>query len=230
MYARHTSFEALAALIRSALSFCSFPCVSHTFSCLSLCLPLCLPLQHEFCGPCWNGYLSSKVLDGQVLKLRCPHAHPSPCARLLSAEEVRRRLATADMRTRYDRLAELARVAQDPSLRWCTTPNCESVLRGGSASQPHLQCAKCSAELCFRCGQRWHPGVECAAASAASLSQLLSGPALGSPSHPDQIKSCPNCSMGIVRASGCNFLRCSRCSFEFCWLCLGEYSDSHFAC
>ena len=200
-----------------------------TYMCVCVML---LHLQHAFCSHCWNGYLSSKVLDGAVISLRCPHANPSPCSRVLDAVEVKERLSTPAMREQYDRLAALARVAQDPTVRWCPTPNCETVLRGGSSSQPHLACTKCHAELCFKCSERWHPGVSCADASAASLSHLLAAapPGADSTSHPDEIKRCPNCSMGIIRASGCNFLRCSRCGFEFCWICLSEYTEAHFAC
>jgi hypothetical protein len=163
------------------------------------------------------------------LEIRCPHMHPSACSRELDPDEIKRRLVVPAMRLQYDRLAELARVAKDPSVRWCPTPNCETILRGGSNAEPHLTCAKCKAELCFRCSERWHPGVSCADASAASLSHLLAAPAVGSPSNPDEIKLCPSCGMGIIRATGCNYLRCSRCAFEFCWLCLEEYTDNHFA-
>lgn len=191
---------------------------------------LSTPCHHPFCGPCWNGFLATRVLEGAaVLAIRCPHADPAPCTRLLSAEEVKQRLTSSDLRARYDRQCELARLAQDPSVRWCPTPSCETILRGGSVAQPHLRCDRCRAELCFKCSERWHPHSTCAEASAASLAQLLGGSS-GSLSSTEELKRCPSCSMGIVRSTGCNFLRCSRCDFEFCWLCLGEYSDNHFAC
>jgi len=179
-----------------------------------------------------------KLLDGGVLVIRCPHVHPSPCSRVLDASEVRQRLLTDASRAQYDHLAELARIAQDPSVRWCPTPNCNTILRGGTSDAPHLVCHKCKAELCFRCSQRWHPSMSCADASAASLAELLSSPApssgdasaSGATSSGEAIKSCPSCGMGIVRATGCNYLRCSRCTYEFCWLCMEEYTDHHFAC
>jgi hypothetical protein len=194
--------------------------------------------SHFCCAPCWNGYLGMMLLDGGVLVIRCPHAHPTPCSRVLDAAEVRQRLLTDASRAQYDHLAELARIAQDPSVRWCPSPNCNTLLRGGTSDAPHLVCHKCKAELCFRCSQRWHPSMSCADASAASLAELLSSPApssgdasaSGATSSGEAIKSCPSCGMGIVRATGCNYLRCSRCTYEFCWLCMEEYTDHHFAC
>ncbi len=205
--------------------------VLHSFiaPALTSSLLFLLSLQHACCGPCWNGYLCSKLLDGSVLHIRCPHAHPTPCKRVLDSAEVQRRLLTQLSREQYQRRAELARIAQDPSVRWCPTANCETLLRGGSEEQPHLTCEKCKAELCFHCSERWHPSTSCAEASAASLQQLLGAPSLGATSNAEEIKRCPSCGTGIIREHGCNYLRCSRCTFEFCWLCLSQYSEHHFS-
>lgn len=32
----------------------------------------------------------------------------------------------------------------------------------------------------------------------------------------------------IEKNGGCNHLTCSRCSFEFCWICLSAYTFNHF--
>lgn len=33
-------------------------------------------------------------------------------------------------------------------------------------------------------------------------------------------KPCPNCKTLIEKGQGCMFMHCSRCQFEFCWLCM----------
>ena len=38
-------------------------------------------------------------------------------------------------------------------------------------------------------------------------------------------KSCPNCRKSIEKNQGCNHMTCRLCSNEFCWLCLGKWSD-----
>ena len=46
-----------------------------------------------------------------------------------------------------------------PSLRRCVGVNCEKFLRG-SPENPHLLC-QCGAEVCFNCGDQWHPDQTC---------------------------------------------------------------------
>ena len=43
-----------------------------------------------------------------------------------------------------------------------------------------------------------------------------------------KIKTCPRCMFPIEKNGGCNHLTCSRCHFEFCWICLSAYTFNHF--
>jgi hypothetical protein len=38
----------------------------------------------------------------------------------------------------------------------------------------------------------------------------------------------PKCSVPIEKTGGCNHMTCSKCYYEFCWLCSAEYSFAHF--
>ncbi|XP_068330529.1 probable E3 ubiquitin-protein ligase ARI8 isoform X2 [Pyrus communis] len=41
-------------------------------------------------------------------------------------------------------------------------------------------------------------------------------------------KPCPQCKRPIEKNQGCNHMRCrAPCRFDFCWICLGEWSRSH---
>ena len=42
-------------------------------------------------------------------------------------------------------------------------------------------------------------------------------------------KQCPSCNVIIEKNEGCNQMKCTNCSFEFCWLCLEEYTTEHYS-
>lgn len=35
-------------------------------------------------------------------------------------------------------------------------------------------------------------------------------------------KTCPQCDIIIFKNGGCNIMTCQKCSYEFCWNCLGK--------
>ena len=42
------------------------------------------------------------------------------------------------------------------------------------------------------------------------------------------IKKCPNCGIITEKYEGCNHITCSKCNYQWCWLCNGKYSEDHF--
>lgn len=38
-------------------------------------------------------------------------------------------------------------------------------------------------------------------------------------------KNCPKCQRPIEKNQGCNHMTCQMCKYEFCWLCMGNWSD-----
>ena len=171
---------------------------------------------HSFCRTCWQSYLASKVNDGQVLALHCPS--PS-CPRPLSTKEVLTLLAPP-LHPKFDRFRTNAEIALDPNARWCPTPNCESVMLGGEGRGTRLKCSKCGGLVCFECNERWHEGRTCEQAASSVMAAYKA-------SH--DVKACPQCQATIERSEGCNHMTCTRCKYQFCWLCSRKYGKHHFA-
>ena len=45
-------------------------------------------------------------------------------------------------------------------------------------------------------------------------------------------KKCPNCKSPILKTGGCNYMRCTKCNYEFCWVCSSDWKThgDHFVC
>ena len=42
------------------------------------------------------------------------------------------------------------------------------------------------------------------------------------------IKKCPQCKIIIEKNKGCNHITCTKCGFQWCWLCNEKYDETHF--
>jgi len=43
-------------------------------------------------------------------------------------------------------------------------------------------------------------------------------------------QDCPKCTAPIEKNGGCNHMSCKGCSYQFCWVCLGDWAGSHYNC
>jgi len=241
--------------------------------------------KHQFCVDCWQRYLLSRLQTDLVLHIPCPHRDESACRRELTHDEVMARLMSNHECARYERLVGVARLASDPSVRWCPNPRCARLISSSSSTSSarrtfqrsgRIACSECGTEVCKRCGEVWHPSITCTQAAKQAMKPFMTQTADGCPSSPGtaaasssalpsssvvaaheksssttltapaptsasssndfipssssaMLKRCPCCGMAVIRVAGCNFVRCSYCSAEWCWLCQGSYTDDHFA-
>jgi ariadne-1 len=81
----------------------------------------------------------------------------------------------------------------------------------------------CGSAFCFSCKEEAHRPVDCDtvrrwlvknSAESENLTWILAN-----------TKPCPKCTRPIEKNQGCMHMTCSQCRFEFCWLCLGAWSE-----
>ena len=82
--------------------------------------PVSLDCGHYFCGECWDGYLSSKITDGQVNAVVCPAYQ---CATLVPRDKIEA-LVSPEMARKFLRFDIEAFVEANPLIRWCPAPGC----------------------------------------------------------------------------------------------------------
>ena len=175
-----------------------------------------LGCDHEVCEDCLRDYLENQIMEAKVLDVRCPYAG---CEAVLT-EELIKEIVSEAWFDKFLRFKRNLQVAHMPNARWCPSPTCDHVILYGSMYKPYLRCDKCGTEMCFTCGERWHPHISCAQATDRSYEQWARG---------KNIQLCPQCRRRIEKETGCNHMACASCGYQWCWLCRERYSDMHFS-
>lgn len=153
-------------------------------------------------------------MSGQVLSIVCPQAE---CGAELSGLES---LLSPELLEKFRKFHRNQLLNQEPNIRWCPSPDCETVLRGGSVQAPQLHCDLCGADVCFNCGEPWHGDQTCGQAADSSYATWALG---------KDIQHCPMCRRRIEKEDGCNHMQCPGCAYQWCWLCRGRYTDMHYS-
>ena len=172
-------------------------------------------IPHDFCNICLIGYLTQKIFSYQVIDIKCP----DDCGLIIKDEEIQLILSeNRDLYKKYQKLKNLALLNNDPNIRWCVRPQCTGYMRGDKSSKM-LKCQICSQEMCYLCRNEWHEGKNCKEAMDIEFKKYVDRV---------EVKECPNCKSKIEKNEGCNHMTCSRCDYQFCWICLSKYSKNHY--
>ncbi|KAI3843939.1 hypothetical protein MKX03_022050 [Papaver bracteatum] len=185
---------------------------------------------HLFCKLCWTKYVSIKIDDGPgCLMMRCPE--PS-CAAAVGQDMVNE-LVSEKHKEKYSRYLLRSYVEDQKKMKWCPGPGCEYAVAFVAGSSSYDVICSSDHSFCWNCLDDAHRPVDC---------DTVGKWALMNTNESENItwifansKSCPKCKVPIQKNEGCMHMTCS-CKFEFCWLCLGDWSThaeatgGYFAC
>ncbi|XP_076928335.1 putative E3 ubiquitin-protein ligase ARI8 isoform X2 [Bidens hawaiensis] len=176
---------------------------------------------HPFCVTCWEGYISTAINDGPgCLALRCP----DPSCTAAVGQDMIGTLVSRDDREKYGHYLLRSFVEDNRKTKWCPAPGCDYavdfIVGGGTFD---VTC-RCSYGFCWNCTEEAHRPVDCDtvskwirknSAESENMNWILANS-----------KPCPKCKRPIEKNQGCMHITCTPpCKFEFCWLCLGAWSD-----
>ncbi|OAY32228.1 probable E3 ubiquitin-protein ligase ARI8 [Manihot esculenta] len=189
-----------------------------TYPCDRLHVAAC---GHPFCSTCWQGYISTAINDGPgCLMLRCP----DPSCSAAVGQDMINELASDEDKEKYSRYFIRSYVEDNRKTKWCPAPGCDYAVDFIVGSGSYDVTCRCSYSFCWNCTEEAHRPVDCGtvakwilknSAESENMNWILANS-----------KPCPKCKRPIEKNQGCMHITCTPpCQFEFCWLCLGAWSD-----
>ncbi|GIX72467.1 ankyrin repeat and IBR domain-containing protein 1 [Caerostris extrusa] len=206
-----------------------------------------VPCTHLFCKECWNVYLTAKIVDGETTNILCPTYN---CSYVVPIDVIEK-LVSEDMVKRYFQFDIKAFVESNPSMKWCPSPGCARAVKvpemektsdeiiALSFSVPpslshsvdcgngHYFCWECLGEAHAPCGcekwREWHSKIAEIKPQELKHTYSETEQAENSLWMVTNSKPCPNCKSPIQRNEGCNHMKCIKCKYEFCWVCLESW-------
>ncbi|SPQ24665.1 5577b835-84b8-4981-a7ab-217d192f1f40 [Thermothielavioides terrestris] len=184
-----------------------------------------LKCGHRYCVDCYRHYLSQKILgEGEAARIQCP---AEGCNLIIDARSLDL-LVTQDLTERYHELLHRTYVEDKETLKWCPAPDCENAIECAVKKKdldrvvPTVSCL-CGHRFCFGCALNDHQPAPCElvkkwlkkCADDSETANWISA----------NTKECPKCNSTIEKNGGCNHMTCRKCKHEFCWMCMGLWSE-----
>ncbi|XP_028780036.1 probable E3 ubiquitin-protein ligase ARI7 isoform X3 [Neltuma alba] len=170
------------------------------------------------CGICFETYPCSRIESAA-----CGHPYCISCWEAVGQNMIDR-LASLEDRQKYSRYLRRSYVEDNKKTKWCPAPGCEYAVTFDADGGNYDVACLCSYNFCWNCTEEAHRAVDCGtvskwilknSAESENMNWILANS-----------KPCPKCKRPIEKNQGCMHMTCTPpCKFEFCWLCLGTWSE-----
>ena len=171
---------------------------------------------HSFCGECWYNFLSIKIIENKLPSIKCLDYN---CDVKLTDEFIFNIInSDFNLIKKYKQYKLELDIMKDPNKKLCPYPNCESYLELKDIKNKYVTCLN-KHKYCFLCLKGPHGKSPCEKNIDIDLKEYAQN---------YFVKKCPYCGIIIEKQSGCNHITCSKCGYQWCWLCNNQYSQNHF--
>ena len=171
---------------------------------------------HSFCDSCWYDFLSIKIKENKLPSIKCLDYN---CKSKLDDEFIINLLqSNKNLIDKYKKYKMELEIINNPNKKLCPFPNCDSYLELKDIKQQYISC-KNKHTYCFSCLKKPHGNLQCNINLDKSIIEYASN---------NFVKKCPKCSIITEKSSGCNHITCSKCNYQWCWLCNEKYDTEHF--
>jgi len=187
---------------------------------------LSMPCGHEFCLECWKSQIQITLESGpSCILATCP---AEKCNEIVTEEEVSK--VAQELLPKFTNYQLRNFVELNGTSRWCPGPGCDRIaaMTGKNSSLSDANsivatCDVCSTIFCIKCGAEPHAPLICSVLDtwnekckneSETANWILAN-----------TKKCPKCNTRIEKNQGCNHMTCQQCKHEFCWVCIGDWSQ-----
>lgn len=184
--------------------------------------------EHRFSLQAWEMFLLTMVNEGsiQALLTRCQHDRcnciVSPRVWRYVLQRGNAAAAAQQALEKYERYLSSNFVDANRQIKWCPAPNCGWAIKSNGSCRD-VSCTHCRTAFCFKCGLDAHLPLSCK--GLQTWQEKCTNESETANWFVANTKKCPQCTTHIEKNHGCNHMHCSFCKFEFCWLCLGKWSE-----
>lgn len=181
---------------------------------------------HSFCNECWKGYLTSKIKQN-ISNVKCMHFK---CEEVLKDDFIHQFVNTESKEKFKIKLVD-DYVTTNKLVKWCPSiPPCGhavKIIDSISTLELPITC-KCGITFCYTCLEDSHIPASCEMIQKWKIKS--SKEALNIQWINLNTKKCPKCSNPIEKNGGCNHMRCTKCSTDFCWACGIKFENYGHSC
>ena len=171
---------------------------------------------HSYCKSCWYDFLSVQIQENKLSFIKCLDYE---CKEKLSDEFIINLLNNnKELISIYKRYKLELEIINNPNKKLCPYPNCNSYLELKDEKNKNVTCLN-NHTFCFFCLKKPHGKLACDARFDSEIIEFTKN---------NFVKICPNCGIITEKSSGCNHITCSKCNYQWCWLCNGKYIEGHY--
>ena len=172
--------------------------------------------KHSFCDDCWYNFLNIKIKENKLTSIKCLDYE---CQEKISDEFIINLLnKDEDLIKKYKKYKLELDIINDPNKKLCPFPNCDSYLILKNKEFKITTC-KNKHTYCFFCLRKPHGKSPCKEKLDLSMLEFAKN---------NFVKRCPNCSIITEKNDGCNHITCTKCNYQWCWLCNKQYTSEHY--
>ena len=177
---------------------------------------------HFFCDNCIKIYLTNKIINGQVLDIKCLLGG---CPKRYTEEEIEENVSE-EVFKKYKKFKNIQIKLTNPNKLYinCPFPDCEEIVDCTNPESDFIECNNHHI-FCYKCHKLGkHEKGKCLNDEMILLQEIQNKNKNG-----NNYKQCPKCNIIIEKNEGCNQMHCINCGYDFCWLCLKRYTENHYA-